>query len=146
MRIKSTPTPSFDERRGTTKKLGFSLIELIVVITIIAIITAIATVSFGTTNRKARDGRRQADLERIRMALEVVRQVGTTYPDDSSISVLTSGGFLSAYPVGPSSDTYVYDRQTNYTYFLYARMETGTTIATAVSCTTGNCNYRVTQP
>lgn len=128
------------------KASGFSLIELIVVITIIAVITAIGTVNFGGVNKKSRDSKRMADLERIRMALEVVRQVGTTYPADAEIGILTTGGYLTQYPFGPSGDTYTYRRQSNYAYYLYARMETGTTISTAVSCTTGNCNYRVQQP
>ena len=59
---------------------GFSLIELIVVITIIALISVAGMVSYSGTNKKSRDARRVADLEKMRIALEMIRQVGTTYP------------------------------------------------------------------
>ena len=133
------------------KSKGFSLIELIVVITIIAVITAVGTVSFSTTNKKARDGRRLADLEKIRMSLEVMRQVGTTYP--GSLPVLAPT-YLNAVPVGPSQDTYLYTQgATRYTYTLDAWMElqTPNIDPPAGSCgTVGGvavtCNYRVQQP
>ena len=122
------------------------MIELIVVITIIMVITAIGTVSFSGANKKARDGKRLADLERIRMALEVARQVGTSYPVDAS-TVLVSSGYLTQWPVGPSLDTYLYERSTNYTYDLYARLEVEpTNVPDYSSCGTGACNYKVTQP
>ena len=124
------------------------MIELIVVITIIAVITAIATVNFGGINKKSRDSKRQADLERIRMALEVMRQVNGVYPTDSSSQpVGITPNYLTAYPVGPNSDVYVYDRLTEYTYTLDAWMEVGGGAATGYSCGTSKpCNYRVTQP
>jgi prepilin-type N-terminal cleavage/methylation domain-containing protein len=133
------------------KSKGFSLVELIVVITIIAVITAIGTVSFAGSNKKARDSKRLADLERIRMALEVVRQVGNTYPQLTNPAVdtfLVSSGYLSQYPVGPKGDAYTYERQTDYSYFLYAQMETGvTTPYVGHDCGTGiTCNYQVQQP
>ena len=53
------------------KKNGFTLIELIVVVTIIAVLTVVGVISYSGTNRKARDSRRMADLEKVRIALEL---------------------------------------------------------------------------
>jgi len=146
MRKNKTLTLPFPLTGQGWKKNGFSLIELIVVITIIAVITAIGTVSFAGTNKKARDGRRLADLEKIRMALEVAKQVGTTYPDDLDVLAPT---YLNAVPVGPNGDTYDYEQLTSYTYTLDAWLEIGTTTGTYSAADCGadkTCNYRVTQP
>ena len=59
---------------------GFTLFELLVSISIIAVLTAIAVVSYGGLNKKARDSRRIADLEKIRISLESFRQIGSSYP------------------------------------------------------------------
>ena len=48
-------------------KKGFTLIELIVSITIIAVLTVAGVISYGGANKKARDNRRMADLEKIRI-------------------------------------------------------------------------------
>lgn len=102
-------------------KKGFSLIELIVTITIIAVITVVTTVSFGSTNRRSRDARRSADLEKIRIGLEMARQVGATYPAD--LDVLTENGYMSELPVDPKTRFSYSFVGTDYTYQLGATME-----------------------
>lgn len=52
------------------KKEGFSLIELLVVITILAILAVIGMTVFGSVTRNARDAKRKADVEAIVKALE----------------------------------------------------------------------------
>lgn len=49
---------------------GFTLIELMVVITIIAFLSVIGAVAFTNAQKNARDGRRRADVEAISTALE----------------------------------------------------------------------------
>lgn len=133
-------------KKGNLK--GFTLIELIVTITIIAILSVIAVVNFSEANRKARDTKRMSDLEKIRIALELVRQVGTTYPTD--LNYLTTSGYMqSPLPAGPKGDHYSYERTSNFTFNLYASLE-------GVGSTTGNypndcgtgfvCNYKITNP
>lgn len=103
------------------KNKGFTLIELIVVVTIIAVLTVVGVVSYSGTNKKARDSRRMADLEKIRIALELYRQgTGSTYPVDKDSLVPT---YLQAFPIGPKGDVYTYDRPTGYTYTLTAGLE-----------------------
>ena len=125
-----------------TKKNAFSLIELMVVMTIIIVISAVAMVNYSGSTKKARDSRRIADLEKIRMALEVVRQSGTTYPDN--INYLEPD-YLSKVPVDPKTGgTYPYIIESgNYRYALQATMED-------LGSTSGdygdNINYQVRNP
>jgi len=120
-----------------------------VVITIIAVITAIGMVSYGGSNKKARDSRRMADLEKFRVALEMARQIGATYP--SSLSTLVTMNLMSATAVDPKPDySYYYViGATKYTYSLYARMEDlgSTNSGSTGTCGSGlSCNYVVTNP
>lgn len=128
-------------------KNGFSLIELIVVITIIAVITVVGVVNFTEANKKARDSRRMSDLEKIRIALELIRQVGTTYPTTLNSLVPT---YLQDIPDGPKKDFYDYTRVTNFSYTLDASLEgIGSTNGnyTTSTCGTGFvCNYRIKSP
>jgi len=108
------------------KEKAFTLIELLVVITIIIVISAVAMVSYAGAGKKARDSRRIADLEKVRLALEMVRQVGNTYPTTASVQTVLVPTYLQAWPTGPKGvgDTYGYTRGvTNYTYTIDAVME-----------------------
>lgn len=132
---------------------GFTLIELIVTMTVVAILTTIAMVSFSGTNKKARDGRRISDLQKVAVALEMARQVGGTYPpaDGSGQSpTLVSAGYLQQWPTDPKNYRYYY-AATNYTYTLSAYMEdVGSTNGSGsfgANCNApGNCNYQITNP
>ena len=96
---------------------------------------------------KSRDSRRQSDLERVRLALEAMRQTGTTYP--SVITSLTPN-YIQAIPSGPKGDTYSYlivVGSNNYKYTLDAKMEDlGSTNGSYGAGCGGTCNYRVTNP
>jgi prepilin-type N-terminal cleavage/methylation domain-containing protein len=131
-------------------KKGFTLIELVVVVTIIAVLTVVAVVSFGGVNKKSRDSRRMADMEKIRIALEMAKQVGSTYPaEDKAMTApaLVSGGYLTVWPTGPKNGGYYYNRATAYSYFIDTTMEDSgsTNVAPFAGCDSV-CNYRVTNP
>lgn len=49
---------------------GFTLIELLVVIALIGILTAIATASYSTMQKKARDSRRISDMKAFQNGME----------------------------------------------------------------------------
>lgn len=131
-------------------KAGFTLFELLVSISIIAILTAVAVVSYGGLNKKTRDSRRTADLEKIRIALEAARQIGNTYP--SNLSGLV-GLYLDKVPLDPKGIgwTYYYSGSGS-AYTICTQMEDlgSTNISTCGGsnrCGTGkNCNYRVVNP
>ncbi|MBI2465333.1 type II secretion system protein [Candidatus Shapirobacteria bacterium] len=132
---------------------GFTLIELIVTMTIVAVLTTVAMISFGGTNKRARDGRRASDIQKIAIALEMARQVGGTYPVASGGQApdLVNGQYLQKWPDDPSGYIYYYQRPTNYTYSLSSYMEDlGSTNGTGSygnNCDApGNCNYQVSNP
>ena len=139
------------------KQKGFTLFELLVSISIIAVLTAVSVVSFGGLNKKTRDARRVADLEKIRVALESARQIGNTYPVGSG-NTLALAGFLDKWPVDPKGGV-LYKYQvgaSNLSYRLCALVELPASISTDIgtSCSqpfgavaagfTGY--YMVTQP
>ena len=124
---------------------AFTLIELIVSIAIIAILTVVTLVSYGGVNKKARDSRRMADLQKIAIGLEMAKQVGATYP--ATLDMLKPN-FMQSIPDDPKSGfLYYYSRLTNYTYTLDAYVEDlGSTTGIYESCGAATCNYRITNP
>ncbi|MBU1322442.1 prepilin-type N-terminal cleavage/methylation domain-containing protein [Patescibacteria group bacterium] len=69
---------------------GFTLLELLVVISIIGIIMAIGSVSFSTAQKKGRDSRRQGDMKAIQKSLEEYYALTNGYP-----ASVTSGGSIT---------------------------------------------------
>jgi len=66
-------------KKFLTKK-SFTLIEILVVATIIALLASGGTVVYTQLNRASRDAKRKADLEQIRLALELFRDEIGRYP------------------------------------------------------------------
>lgn len=119
-------------------RLGFTLIELLVTLSIISILAGLGLANYSTSQKRARDARRKADLSEIRAALEMYRADIGFYPlsgcgydcpappgisgwrfssaGDSWIPELVSGGYLQKVPVDPkntgsapwNTDEYVY--------------------------------------
>ncbi len=143
------------------KNKGFTLIELMVVMTIIAVLAGFALVSFQGSRKAARDGKRKADLEQIRGALEMRRADCGSYPSGT----LVSGGDVLGTDASPgcqvccastnymtvpsdpiSGRQYVYTSASGSTYTLCAALEgIGVAVNGCGSCTIA-CNYKTTQP
>lgn len=112
-----------NKKRGLAcRQAGFTLIESLVVVTMLMVIVAVGATSYSTASKKNRDNKRMADLDRIRMALEMFRQndVGGSYPASISSLVPT---YLDVVPIGPKGsgvgDTYLYTPGSpRYTYTL----------------------------
>ena len=91
-----------------SKHNGFTLIELLVVVGIIGLLSGIALVSLNSARTKARDGKRMADIESIRSALEMYKADKDFYP--SNLSDLTIVPFyihgIPSPPLNSSPSTY----------------------------------------
>lgn len=64
---------------------GFTLVELMVVVTIIGILAAVGMASFSQTGKKSRDATRKADLETVRQALMLYQADNGCFPASGTI-------------------------------------------------------------
>ncbi len=62
------------------RQTGFTLTELLVVITMIAILSSVAAVSYSTIQKNNRDQKRLRDLLAVKQALELIRSDFQYYP------------------------------------------------------------------
>jgi len=129
-------------------KNGFTLIELLVSISIIIVLSSVAIVSYQSANRRARDDRRKADLEKIRAALEMYRLDESEYPPDYLVLDDDPDPYLNEIPDDPKTGyDYHYDQLTDYTYELCASFEASDLgECGGGNCGTADCNYQLENP
>jgi len=120
------------------KNKGFTLMELLVVMTIMAVLMGLALVSYQGARRTARDGKRKSDLEEIRGALEMYRTDLDAYP--GNLGVL--GGYIDV-PVDPATGANYFYSSSDDAYILCAILEIPGT-DTCSGC--ADCDYRTTNP
>jgi general secretion pathway protein G len=82
----------------TRNQLGFTMVELLVVITIIGVLTAAAASTYSTIQAKARDTRRRADIDEIRKAMELYYVGGTSTPYKAPIDTMFDSGIIPKDP------------------------------------------------
>lgn len=109
---------------------GFTLLEILVVISIIGILIAIGSAAFTTAQKKGRDARRRADMKQYQSAFEQYFSENNTYATCATME----GGFVGGAPADPKTGT-----TTPYTCTTTATPITGYCVcATLDFTTTGN--------
>lgn len=87
---------------------GFTLVELLIVITIIAILSAFGLINYLEVLKQGRDTKRQSDLKTIQSALEQYHADNHFYPDDITFgSPLTSNIGRSLPSATPTPKIYL---------------------------------------
>jgi len=110
------------------KKSGFTLLELLVVISIIGILVAMGAAAYSTAQKSGRDARRQSDLKAYQSAQEqYYAENASTYASAtvSNQSSLTTPGYLVKAVTDPKSPgtQYSFSNHTSSTYCVCAGME-----------------------
>lgn len=110
---------------------GFTLLELLVVISIIGILMAMGVVAYSTAQRKGRDAKRRADMDALQTAQEqyYAANNGTYASNVTSSSVGHLGGYINTVPSDPkpaSQNPYrFYHATPGVTYCYCADIEEG---------------------
>jgi len=118
---------------------GFTLIELLIAIVILAIISGIGVTNYLTSLKRGNDGKRAADLNNLRSALEMYYLDGKCtdgvkcYPREDAWKVVGTGAdealgeLVSDYtrqlPSDPKSDRHYLYKSDGTCYCLSAKME-----------------------
>lgn len=139
---------------------GFSLVELLVVISIIGLVTGIGASFVASIQRNTRDSQREADLRVLQSALQQYYADQNKYPGDLNGSSLKSPDnsktYLNQIPKDPNGAAYYYRPVvgisrpgdncsatvgTCHYYFLCAKMENPSLTG---SCYDNNYNFQIT--
>lgn len=102
-------------------KRGFTLVELIIVMSIIAVVAGTTVVISITTNlQRGRDTKRKADLTAIQSALEIYRSDMGAYPGGTAA---LSPTYIGAVPTDPSTKAAYAYNPAGTSYTLCATLE-----------------------
>lgn len=151
-----------------TNKKGFTLIEMLVVISLIGILAALATVSFSSSQKQARDAARKSDLRQYQNAIEAYGNLTSgLYPSrTSSVSAYSSlcsdlnskiepDISCSQDPKNASDSSYDYKYISNGTgsgtasatsYVIWGKLENTSTTTYWIICSTGKIGSGTTTP
>lgn len=115
---------------------GFTLTELVVVVTILVVLSGVAFISYSSFNASARDSARTADMGNLKVILQSAKQKKWSYPkvtgtDTTTLTrssltwavIATQGRIYADMALGENSRTYL-DPKTKAPY-LYSSSQSG---------------------
>src|SRR5574344_1796510 len=91
------------------KRIGFTLIELMISISIIAILSVVMSLSFSRAQKGGRDQRRVDDLKAVQNAAEQYYLLKGSYPTSVGSWSVNSQTILQTFPVDPKGISYLSD-------------------------------------
>ena len=151
------------QKRNSFNENGFTLVELLVVISIISVLVSVMAGGFRSSQTRGRDVQKKSDLKQIAGALELYYSDYGKYPDTVTWGAEFTDGktvYFKQIPNDPVSTlSYFYrivDPPTNQKFQLFARLENSedqdclggdcASPPVAFSCGTKTCNFAVTSP
>lgn len=87
---------------------GFTLLELLVVVTILGLLAAVGMGQYQTSQMKARDAQRKSDLSNIARALEMYYNDYGSYPEDNDDGNIVVDGTARLWGASFETDDAVY--------------------------------------
>jgi prepilin-type N-terminal cleavage/methylation domain-containing protein len=117
------------------KSNGFTLLELLVVISILGLLMAMGAVAFSTAQRKGRDSRRRGDVQVVSKAFEQYYSTSGNVYEDTCAAMATAELLPGGIPTDPQGDAYNC-ASTASSYCICSELETG-----GGNATDGNCTY-----
>lgn len=141
-------------------KTGFTLIELVIVVSIIAVLSGVSLFALSGARESGRDARRRSDLSQIASGLELYKADFNYYPDSITAGGSLSGGgntYIQVIPSDPTGSAYAYTPApfscsgNCMRFCVWATLEETTTTPTYCNATNcgsvpGGFNYCVTNP
>ena len=121
----------------THHKKGFTLVELMIVVTVIAILATIGVISFTRVQAQSRDTRRKADVRALATALQAYYAEKSTYP---ALTADLEPTYIPRVPTDPQNLA-AYEYNVNGaagTYAICATLETASSSATTWKISTLN--------
>lgn len=91
-----SPLSSYSKKKRTVA--GFTLLELLVVISIIGLLIAMGTVAFTTAQRKGRDSKRRSDMQQMQKAFEQYYAENGSYDTCGTMAASMMPGGLPSDP------------------------------------------------
>lgn len=88
---------------ATRTERGFSLLELVLVLSLLALLAGLVTSTHKNTSRKAREAVLRNNLQQIRMALDQYNNDKRRYPP--SLETLRDEGYLREIPLDPITNS-----------------------------------------
>lgn len=86
---------------------GFTLVEMLIVVTIILVITSVGMFSYSEASKRSRDTDRQADLRTLQAAVELYKQQNGQYPVGCRGAGAWSGQIGTQYACADGSNQYI---------------------------------------
>jgi len=126
------------------KSRAFTLLELLVVIGLMAVLIALATTSYSTAQKKARDARRQSDLHQAQNVMEQCYSGSTNY--QYPVITNSSGTLSGSCTINGTAYSFTITDPLNTGSYIYSIVSSTTTSysISAISETIASQTYSVT--
>lgn len=115
-----------------SKRKGFTIIELLIVIIIIGILALIGVVAYGNVQQSARNSKRQSDISSLHTAIEAYAvQNNNQYP---SLTQINDSAFRTTSLKGVPDETFKDPKATNSTMASARTVNQYAYVATPANC------------